>query len=114
MNAADIVVVASVCKVAAFHKADGRQIWETVLVSGFFKFGETFVTLALDESGVYAHTKNELFRLDLLTGKVLWQQKVASLGRGVASMAVLGTANGTTTSAFAHLEAQRRAQNSGD
>ena len=107
MNVADLLLVASNRTVAAFHKADGRQLWETVLVPGLFKFGESFVTLVLDESGIYAHTKNELFRLDPLTGKVVWQKEVPSLGRTVASMAVLHSTS-EPASAFAHIDAQRR------
>ncbi len=73
--------------------------------------GETFVTVAFDDSGVFAHTINETFRLDLQTGKIVWQQKVASLGRGVASIALSGTL-GRDASAFANIAA-RRSQNSG-
>ncbi|HEY0256021.1 MAG TPA: PQQ-binding-like beta-propeller repeat protein [Candidatus Methylacidiphilales bacterium] len=107
MNTADLLIVASNRTVAAFHKTDGRQLWETVLAPGLFRLGEPFVTLIFDGSGLYAHTKSELFRLDPLTGRILWQKEASSLGRSVGSMAVLG---GTSepASAFAHIDAQRR------
>jgi outer membrane protein assembly factor BamB len=113
MNAADLVLVASNYQVIALHKADGEQVWATALVTGFFNVGERFVSVALDETGVYAHTKNEMFRLDLLTGKVLWQKKLPELGRDVASVAILGTSNGPSQADRARISASRR-ESSGD
>ena len=91
MNASDNVLVASNYNVIALRKSDGGELWQTTLVTGMFNLGERFISVALDETGVYAHTKNEMFRLDLLTGKILWQKKLPSLGRDVASVAILGT-----------------------
>ena len=112
LKADDLVIVASNCRVVALHKATGAQAWEALLISSFFKLGETFVTVAFDDSGVFAHTINETFRLDLQTGKIVWQQKVASLGRGVASIALSGS-SGKDASAFANIAARQR-QSSGD
>ena len=113
LKAADLVLVASNCRVVALNKATGAQVWESVLITNFFKLGETFVTVAFDDSGVFAHTINETFRLDLQTGKILWQQKVASLGRGVASIALSGT-SGKDASAFANIAARRSESSGGE
>jgi len=113
MKASDLVVLGSSCRVIALHKATGEQIWETVLVSVFFKFGDPFVTLVVDDTGVYAHTINETFCLDLLTGRILWQKKIASLGRQVASLAMAGVTSGPAASSAAHMAAQKR-QSSAD
>jgi len=112
MKAADLVIIASNCRVVALQKATGVQLWEAVLNSSFFKIGETFVTVAFDDTGVYAHTINETFCLDLQSGRIIWQQKLASLGRGVASIALSGT-SGADASAFAQIAARKR-ESSGD
>ena len=112
MNASELVIIASSCRVIALRKNDGQQVWEAVLNSSFFKLGETFVTVAFDSSGVYAHTINETFCLDLQTGRILWQKKLASLGRGVASIAVNGSSTADASS-FAQI-AMRARQSSSD
>ena len=114
MKADEILVLAGNFRVAAFSKANGEQIWETVLMTGFFKMGGPFVTLAVDETGIYAHVSNELFRLDLATGKILWQKKITTLGRDVASLALLGDKVASTTSAFARVNLDRQRNSSGD
>jgi len=94
MKAEDLVLVTVGYKVVAVAKATGQQVWETELVSRFFKPMAPFVTLLIDESGVYAHTDEQLFCLDLLTGNILWKTPLASgkwiKASGVASIATLG------------------------
>jgi len=113
MKAADLVIIASACKVVALQKATGTPIWETTLNSSFFKMGETFVTVAFDDTGVYAHTINEAFCLNLVSGQIIWQQKLPALGRGVASIALSGT-SGADASAFAQIAARKRESSGGD
>jgi outer membrane protein assembly factor BamB len=113
MKAADLVIIASNCRIIALQKKTGALAWEAVLNSSFFKMGETFVTVAFDDTGVYAHTINETFCLNLATGQVIWQQKLPSLGRGVASIA-LSTTSGADASAFAQIAARKRESSGGD
>ena len=94
MKADDIILVTVGYKVVAVAKATGEQLWETALVTRFFKPMDPFVTLLIDESGVYAHTDEQLFRLDLLTGNILWKKSLPSgkwiKAAGVSSLATLG------------------------
>jgi outer membrane protein assembly factor BamB len=113
MKAVDVVVVASKYRVAAFRKADGVQLWETVLIEGFFKIAGPFVTLAMDDSGIYAHVSNKLFRLDLMTGKILWMKETPTLGWDIASLALAGSMVSSTTSAFAKIDMERKRESSG-
>jgi len=94
MKAEDLVLVTIGYKVIALRKATGDLVWETVLVKKFFKPTTAFVTLVIDESGAYAHTLNEMFRLDLSTGNIVWRKEVDSGSwiktAGIASIAMLG------------------------
>ena len=103
MTAADLIVVASNYRVIALSKTTGDQIWETMLIPVFFKVGDSFVSVAVDDTGVYAHTSNQMFRLNLLTGEILWQKKLPSL-RGLAtpSIAFLGMTSSASTPSFAN------------
>src|SRR5258708_5326373 len=108
MKASDILIVGSKYRVAAFRKSDGGQVWETELVTGFFKFGGSFVTLAVDDDSIYAYVCGQLFRLNIMTGNILWHVKAPSLGRDVASIALCGNAVSSTSTAFARIDAQRK------
>ena len=114
MKAQDIILVAANYRVVALRKASGEQLWETVLVPGFFKFGNNFVSAALDETGVYAYASNQMFRLDLQTGAILWQKKLPSLtGLVTSSIAFLGMASSASTPIFANETAKRAEADSG-
>jgi len=45
----------------------------------------------LSENKLYATTKGEIFCLDPATGKILWQNPLKGMGRGIACVAVPGT-----------------------
>ena len=114
MKSSDILVVASRFRVFAFQKATGERIWETVLVSGFFNIGESFVTLVLDETAIYAHTKNQLFCLDLLSGRIIWQKDIPALGRDVASLALGGSGVPAVSATMAQIASRRKSDGGGD
>ena len=115
MKTSEILVAGSKYRVCAFDKMNGRQLWETELQTGFFKWGGPFVSIALDETGIYAHAGNHFYRLDWLTGAILWKQKVPSMGTEVSSLGLLGGISSDVNSAFARISAQRQAQqNAGD
>jgi len=108
MHTNDILVVAGKYRVVAYSKANGQPIWYTILVDRFWKWGGPFVTLMVDETGVYAHAAGELFRLDLQTGKILWQQKVPELGTEIASMATAAGASSSLTAAAGQVLLQKK------
>lgn len=83
-----VIVLAVKRTVIAFNKADGTRLWSTKLVSGL---GDDFVTVLADTTRVYAHTRGEMFCLDLATGAILWQDSLSGLGYGIASIALPGS-----------------------
>jgi outer membrane protein assembly factor BamB len=116
MKAEDLVLVTVGYKVIALRKATGDLVWETVLVKKFFKPTSPFITLVVEESGAYAHTVNEIFRLDLSTGNIVWRKELDPGGwiktQGVASIAMLGASSGIAPQA-AKMQADRRRANDG-
>jgi outer membrane protein assembly factor BamB len=71
--------------VIAFDETTGDQVWVTSLK------GSEFVNLVLSEYKLYATTKGEIFCLDPGTGKVLWQNPLRGMGRGIVCVAAPGT-----------------------
>ncbi len=112
MHSNDILIVAGKYRVVAYNKADGQPIWYTILVERFWKWGGPFVTLMVDETGIYAHAAGELFRLDLETGKILWREKVPELGTDVVSMVTSGGASSSLVTAAGYVQAQKRKSDS--
>lgn len=117
MNAADLVLVTAGYRVIALCKATGALVWETLLVKKFFKPTTPFITLVVEESGVYAHTVNEIFRVDLSTGNIVWRKQLESGSwlptQGVASIAMLGANSGIAPQAAKMQADRRRANDSG-
>jgi outer membrane protein assembly factor BamB len=114
MHPADLILVAANYRVIALSKATGEQLWETVLIPGIFKIGESFVSLAMDDTGIYAHTSNQMFRLEVESGKILWKKKLSSLGGLMsASIASLGTSPAVNVPAIAKLIQSRRQSDGG-
>ena len=66
MDAKNILVLGIKGSLVAFRRDTGEQLWSTHLKSN------EFVTVVTDETRVYAHTKGELYCVDLLTGVALW------------------------------------------
>ncbi len=91
MKPSDVIVLGGAFKVACLNKADGKELWETTLVTGFFNVGETYVSLVIEGNLIFAHTKNEVFCLALETGNVLWNTKLPNLGRAIVSIAIAGS-----------------------
>jgi len=118
MNASDLVLVTSNYKVVALRKSDGEIAWETELVTKFFKPAKPFITLVADESAVYAHTNDLIFRLDLLTGRILWSKKMEAggwLGRdGVASIVTISSGSTQSVGQAAKRQWERNKAGVGD
>ena len=69
------------------RKSDGREVWRTKLQG---RMSGSLITLAVEPDGVYASARGELYRLNLNTGEILWQNELPNLGRGpvlIASVA---------------------------
>lgn len=83
----NLVLVAVKQSVVAFDRRSGERVWTQKLVSSL---SEDFVTVVADARQVYAHTKGEVFCLDLFTGEVLWRDGLRGFGYGIASIALPG------------------------
>ncbi|MDF3058876.1 MAG: PQQ-binding-like beta-propeller repeat protein [Rariglobus sp.] len=88
MNAEDIFLLATKGTVVAMHRETGRRLWEAQLKSGL---GGDFVSLVADMRKVFAHTRGEVFCLDLFTGRILWKDGLSGLGYNLASLALPGS-----------------------
>lgn len=72
--------------VLALDRGTGAERWRTKLLRG------DFVTLLEDGARLYAAAGGSIFALDATTGTVLWTNPMPSLGFGIASLLVPGTA----------------------
>lgn len=84
MNPKDILVIGTKGSLVAFQRDTGRKLWSVHLKGG------DFVTLLVDEKRVYAHTKGELFCVDLFSGDGVWSDELKGFGYGVAALALPG------------------------
>lgn len=107
-NSDDIILLATKCTVLAFHRETGARLWETPLKSGWTS--TDFVSLVADSRRVFAHTKGEMFCLDLLSGQMLWQDGLSGFGYGLASLALPGA--GTDATLANAMEMRRRQEES--
>ena len=90
MKAENIVLLGVKGTVLAFCRDTGDRLWSQDVDAGFAA-GSGFVTLMADETRVFAHSCGELFCLDLFTGELLWHDKLAGLGYGLATIALPGS-----------------------
>jgi len=107
MNANDIVLLALKHKVTAISKSDGRHVWCTE-IGGRFVSGD-FITLACDDSHVFAYSGGHLHCLELSNGRLLWTNELPGYGFGLASLCVPGYGWAPDNAALKHLIAQRDA-----
>jgi outer membrane protein assembly factor BamB len=70
--------------VIAVDETTGVQVWATRLK------GSDFVNLVMSENKLYATTKGEIFCLNPGTGKILWQNPLKGMGRGIVCLAAPG------------------------
>lgn len=74
--------------VVALQKSSGAELWRTHLKGG------SFVTLAVGEDAVFAHTAGHLFCVDKANGAVRWSNDLPGLGYGLGTIALTGVAGG--------------------
>jgi outer membrane protein assembly factor BamB len=117
MSSADLVLVTFQYKVIALRKSNGEKLWETMLVNRFFKPADAFVALVIDDQAIYAHVINEMFCLELLTGRILWQKELGPLGLfgnvGIPAIAIAGSNPATLSSQAASFKAIQSRKNDG-
>jgi outer membrane protein assembly factor BamB len=106
MNPAQMLIVGAKHKVSAFNRTNGSLLWTTQLKGGMV--GGDFVTLHIDGLQVFAHTRGELFCLELSTGRILWTNPLEGYGYGIATLATPG-ANPNLTAAQAQAFANQQA-----
>ena len=68
-------------RVVALQKESGTKVWETPLKSS------SFVNVFYDRDQLFAHPCGELFCLDALDGRILWQDKWKGPGYGYVTFA---------------------------
>ncbi|MBA4149402.1 MAG: PQQ-binding-like beta-propeller repeat protein [Verrucomicrobia bacterium] len=89
MNTSEIIFVGVKGHVVAIEKVGGRILWQTKLKGGFLSSGG-FVTVLVDGDKIYAHAGGELFCLEALTGRKLWNNALDGFGFDIASLAIEG------------------------
>jgi hypothetical protein len=107
MNANDIVLLALKRKVTAIARSDGHHIWCTEIRGG--SIIDDFITLACDDSRVFAYCGGHLHCLDLSSGRLLWTDDLPGYGFRLASICIPGYGSAPDGAALKHLMAQRDA-----
>ena len=109
MTTNDIILLGLKSQVTAISKENGAILWATPLSGGM---GDTFVTLACDETRVYAYTKGNVHCLDLLSGRILWTNGLEGYGYGTACICVPGYPNPDIAAAHAKMVQEERQRSS--
>ena len=98
----DIMYLGVRGSVVAFEKLSGKEIWRRHLK------GAAFVTLAIDEKEIFAHTGGHLFCVDKETGRELWSNGLKGLGYGLGMIAI-DSANASNAAMVQQIQAQQAA-----
>ena len=81
MKTAQLVFIGIKGSVVALNRATGQQVWATRLK------GSDFVNVVLQDGAVLASCCGEIFRLDPLTGIMMWHNPLKGFGTGLATIA---------------------------
>jgi len=81
MKTSDLIFIGIKGSVVALYRDTGRQAWATRLK------GIDFVNVVLEREKLLATCCGEIFCLDALAGRVLWQNPLRGYGRGLATIA---------------------------
>lgn len=108
MNPGDLLVVLGLNgRVAALLRKNGRVLWSTNLPG---VFGDRFVTVACDDTHVYAYTHGQIHCLDMESGRILWSNELEGFGYGIATVCLPGSRHDVVPAAHAKTETKRRSQ----
>ncbi len=81
-------------RVVALDKRTGDEVWTTDLKVGWFRLGNSFVTLVEGVDHLYAFAYGIAYCLTKNEGLVVWQHKVKELKNSLASLSVDGAVIG--------------------
>lgn len=102
MKPSDLAFIGIAGSVVALNKATGKQAWATRLR------GYGFVNILVHDEQLLATVYGEAFCLEPLTGRVIWHNPLKGFGRGLAGIAMAGSASNAAGLA----EQQRRDEES--
>lgn len=87
--------------VIALRPTDGQEVWRAKLK------GSDFVTVLWDGENLFAANNGEIFRLDPVSGAIIWSNPMKGLRTGVVSLATLRAAT-PSNSPYETIAAQKR------
>jgi len=100
MKTDDIILLGLKNSVTAISRSTGERIWCTSLKGPSLGVnGHEYVSLATDQTRVFAHSAGYLHCLDLKTGQLLWTNELKGYGFGLANLCLPGNGNGNATGA---------------
>jgi len=67
--------------IVSLDNRSGAEMWRTKLR------GSDFVTVLWDGESLFAANSGEVWRIEPLTGSIMWHNQLKGLGRGVVSLA---------------------------
>ena len=76
-----LIYVGIKSSVVALEDRTGTEVWRTKLR------GQDYVTVLWDGEALIAANSGEIWRLDPLSGAVIWQNELKGFGRGLVSLA---------------------------
>ena len=79
-----LLFTASNCRVWAIDRSSGATVWDIQLPTKWFSAGSGFTNVCLDGRELYASTYGTIYRLDPITGEIIWATK---LKRAMSAMA---------------------------
>ena len=100
MKTSELVFVGIGRSVVALNRATGEQVW-TARLKGY-----DFVNVVLDGGRLLATSCGEIFCLDPLSGRIVWQNPLKGHGTGLVTIATDRTPADGSTAAMA--EKRRR------
>jgi outer membrane protein assembly factor BamB len=80
MPQSNVIYIGVRDSVLALDRATGAEVWRT-------KLKGDFVNVVLDQGELYATTQGEVFRVDPVSGQVVWNNTLKGLGMGLVTVA---------------------------
>lgn len=103
MKLADLIFTGFNKRVAALHRETGEIVWQ------WKAYHNGYVTLLLDGDLLVVSVNGNMYGLDAMTGRKIWQNEMEGFGYGVASLVSLNGVSGACQPAQAAVEAASHA-----
>ncbi|MDD4888874.1 MAG: PQQ-binding-like beta-propeller repeat protein [Phycisphaerae bacterium] len=110
MELNDLLFVGVRLCVAGIDRRSGDIVWTSERLGG--ALGTDFVNVFFDGQCLFAHCRGELFRLDPMTGAVLWKNPLKGMGYGLASFASPNCPTSTVAAIMQQIQQQAAAASS--